>query len=80
VLTKRELDVCGRVGLLFDSAEGTKQEVAFLLAVRCGFRSHEIVDLSMFHITGADAETVVIVTTGSNSRCCEALILSALEK
>lgn len=65
---------------LLDAAKNTEQEIAFALAVRCGLRSHEILDVAPTDVVESDAGTILVVPAGKGDKYREIPIPAALAK
>ena len=66
--------------VLLDAASDTEKEIAFALAVRCGLRSSEILDVAPEHVVETDAGTMLVVPTGKGDKYRETPIPTALAK
>lgn len=63
---------------LIDAADTKEQEIAFSLGVRCGLRSHEILQVRPSDIVDTDAGTMLVIEHGKGDKYRETPIPSDL--
>jgi len=63
---------------LIDAADTKEQEIAFSLGVRCGLRSHEILQVRPSDIVDTDAGTMLVIEHGKGEKYRETPIPSDL--